>query len=175
MRLARALLYRAPMVIPASGSSAHAASFVARAAATAFAFVVFASAGGCIAEDEKEPTGKFSASLTRSTTAGCTAAESAHPVATVDVESAGSGKLTFTFRAGSETCVLAGEVSDDGVATVTSTKSCAIFPASVEGASAGAYHWTVPTPNITLYHGLPGNGTGGEPCAASDTWQLTRL
>lgn len=130
------------------------------------------SSVGCNSESEG-PAGSFSATLTRSTSAGCTAADTAHPTASVDIVDNGSGKLTVTFRAGAEVCTLAGNVDDGGVASLTSTTSCAIYPSAVQGKSSGLYSWTVPSPNIELYHALPA-GPGGVTCTAKDVWQLSR-
>lgn len=141
-----------------------------RTAACLCTLALFAGSSGCA--DEESPTGTFSGTLTRTTTPGCVAAETTHAAARVVVSEAG-GKLTLTFTAGAETCTLDGETSDDGVATVRVTKSCAIFPAATEGVSAGSYNWRLP--RIELYHALPGTGTGDKACAATDTWNLTRL
>lgn len=138
-----------------------------------FALVIVGSSLGCAAETQSA-SGSFTATLTRTTTAGCPAAETTHKAASVDISDDGGGKLTVTFRAGSEVCTLDGHVDDGGVASLASTKSCAIYPAAVQGMSGGVYSWTVPSPNIELHHALPGKGTGDASCFAKDVWQLTR-
>lgn len=142
-----------------------------RAAVCLCTLALFAGSSGCA--DEEGPTGTFSGTLTRATTAGCAAVATPHTAARVVVTDAG-GKLAITFTAGAETCTLDGNTTDDGVASVTVTKSCAIFPASTKGPGGGTYGW-LSGPRIELYHALPGTGAGDEPCAAKDTWNLTRM